>query len=97
MNKSEVGELNTHNEDFTVSDPIEDRIASGFDWPSLGLVPDVWLTATDALIKVGVRDPTKGQTISAARALRKLNGGERRKTNGRVLFLAPEDLSEFEG
>jgi len=97
LNMQEMGELNTHNEEFTVVDPIEERVAAAFNWSELGLGSDLWVTATDALMKIGVRDPSKGQTITAGRALKKLNGGQRKKTNGRVVFLVPADEPEFSG
>jgi putative DNA primase/helicase len=97
LNMQEMGELNVHNEEFTVVDPIEERVAAAFNWSELGLGNDLWVTATDALLKIGVRDPTKGQTITAGRALKKLNGGQRKKTNGRVVFLVPADEPEFSG
>ena len=97
LNMQEMGELNEHNEEFTVSDPIEERLATAFEWSELGLGGDLWVTATDALIRIGVRDPSKGQTITAGRALKKLNGGQRRKTNGRVVFAVPVGEPEFAG
>jgi putative DNA primase/helicase len=97
LNMREMGELNIHNEEFTVVDPIEERLAAAFNWSELGLGNDLWVTATDALMKIGVRDPSKGQTITAGRALKKLNGGQRKKTNGRVVFLVPADEPEFTG
>jgi putative DNA primase/helicase len=97
LNMQEMGELNIHNEEFTVVDPIEERLAAAFNWSEFGLGNDLWVTATDALMKIGVRDPSKGQTIAAGRALKKLNGGQRKKTNGRVVFLVPADEPEFTG
>ena len=97
LNMQEMGELNIHNEEFTVVDPIEERLAAAFNWSEFGLGNDLWVTATDALMKIGVRDPSKGQTITAGRALKKLNGGQRKKTNGRVVFLVPADEPEFSG
>jgi putative DNA primase/helicase len=97
LNMQEMGELNIHNEEFTVVDPIEERLAAAFNWSELGLGNDLWVTATDSLMKIGVRDPTKGQTITAGRVLKKLNGGQRKKTNGRVVFLVPADEPEFTG
>jgi putative DNA primase/helicase len=92
LTKQEAAELGAHNEDFTASDPIEERISAGFDWSDLGLGEEVWVTATDVLMRIGVKDPSKGQTIAAGRALKKLNGGSRKKTNGKVVFLVPADL-----
>ena len=97
LNMQEMGELNIHNEEFTVVDPIEERLAAAFNWLEFGLGNDLWVTATDSLMKIGVRDPSKGQTITAGRVLKKLNGGQRKKTNGRVVFLVPADEPEFTG
>ena len=97
LNMREMGELNEHNEEFTVSDPIEERLASAFEWSELGLGGDLWVTASDALTRIGVRDPSKWQTIAAGRALKKLNSGQRRKTNGRVVFAVPVGEPEFAG
>jgi len=97
LSKDEVEELSKHNEEFTVTDPIEERIAAGFDWSLLGLSGESWVAATDVLMKFGGREPSKGQTIAAGRALRRLNGGQRRKSNGRALFLVPVEESEFLG
>ena len=97
LSMQEMGELNAHNEDFTVVDPIEERLAAAFNWSEFGLGNDLWVTATDSLMKIGVRDPSKGQTITAGRVLKKLNGGQRKKTNGRVVFLVPADEPEFSG
>ena len=97
LNMQEMAELNVHNEEFTVVDPIEERLAAAFNWSEFGLGNDLWVTATDSLMKIGVRDPSKGQTITAGRVLKKLNGGQRKKTNGRVVFLVPADEPEFTG
>ena len=97
LNMQEMSELNAHNEDFTVVDPIEERLASAFEWAELGLGGDLWITATDALLKIGVRDPSRGQATAAGRALKKLNGGQRKKTNGRIVFAVPVGEPEFAG
>jgi len=97
LNMQEMAELNIHNEEFMVVDPIEERLAAAFNWSELGLGNELWVTATDSLMKIGVRDPSKGQTITAGRVLKKLNGGQRKKTNGRVVFLVPADEPEFSG
>ena len=96
LSQDEVAELNEHNEDFTAVDPVEERIASGFAWgPPVGSWE--WVTATDALTRIGVKDPGKSATIIAGRVLRKLNGGQRRKSNGKVVFAVPAENSDFLG
>jgi putative DNA primase/helicase len=92
-----MGELNIHNEEFTVVDPIEERLAAAFEWSEFAPLTGSWVTATEALIRIGVRDPSKGQATAAGRALKKLNGGQRKKTNGRVVFLVPADEPKFSG
>ena len=94
LSMEEAAELNAHNEDFTVTDPIEERIAAGFPW---GKEDWEWVTSTEVLTKIGTREPNKLQTIAAAKALKKLNGGQRRKSNGKVLFAVPKGDSEFLG
>jgi len=96
LSRGEVGELNERNEEFTVADPNEERLATGLDWDSDEKGWD-WVTATQALQRVGVRDPVRAQTIVAGRVLKRLTAGRRRKSNGRTLFLVPGAVSEFLG
>jgi hypothetical protein len=96
LSMDEAGALGEHNSDFTVTDPIDERIAAGFAWDGLAVCCE-WATSTDVLMRVGIKDPTKAQTISAARVLPKLNGGQRRKSNGRVLFAIPGAGTDFLG
>ncbi len=94
LSMAEAGALGEHNEDFTVTDPIDERVAAGFAWTGLEACCE-WATSTDVLMRVGIKDPTKAQTISAARVLRRLNGGQRKKSNGRVLFAIPGAGTDF--
>ena len=94
LSQSEMAELAIHNEDFTVADPVEERLAMYFDWSS-DQTKWEWITATETLMRAGIREPTKSETISAGRALSKLNGGKRRRSNGRTLHSVPN--KEFLG
>ena len=89
-----MAELAIHNEDFTVVDPIEERLASYFDWSS-DQTKWEWMTATETLMRAGILQPTKSETISAGRALSKLNTNRRRRSNGRALHAVPN--KEFLG
>lgn len=94
LSMDEVAELNTHNEQFTIIDPLEERISGAFDWgPHVTMWS--WMTVTDVLMRIGIREPTKGQTISASAIIRKMNGGKRRKSNGASLVAVPDELNEF--
>jgi putative DNA primase/helicase len=94
LSMDEVSELNTHNEQFTIIDPLGERIAASFDWK-----PDVvmweWLTVTEILMRIGIKEPTKGQTITGSAIIRKLNGNRRRKSNGASLVAVPDMLNDF--
>lgn len=95
LNAAELDLLNAHNKDFEVTDPVEERIATYFDWDNVAGWS--WATATQVLMMLGVKEPKKHDTIAAGIALRKLNGGQRRKSNGKVLFAIPAQISEFLG
>jgi putative DNA primase/helicase len=96
LSMEENGVLGDHNEGFTPADPIDERIGAAWAWGDVVVDWD-WVTATDVLMKIGVKDPSKYQTIAASRALKKLNGGQRKKSNGRVLFAIPSASIDFLG
>ena len=96
LSMAETGVLGEHNEDFTAVDPIDERIGAAWAWGD-DVVDWDWVTSTDVLIKIGIKDPGKHQTIAAARALKRLNGGQRKKSNGRVLFAIPSAANDFLG
>jgi len=94
LSMDEAGDLGQHNDRFTAVDPVEERLVGGFGWGPHVAVWD-WITATEALIRIGIKDPTKPQTITASRVLQRLNGGNRKKSNGRVLFSVPNSANDF--
>ena len=94
LSMDEVSELNTHNEQFTIIDPLGERIASSFGWGPHVVMWD-WMTVTDVLMKIGIREPTKGQTIAGSAIIRKLNGNKKRKSNGASLVAVPDELNDF--
>lgn len=96
LNQAETGALNDHNDDFMVTDPVDERIADSFGWGADVVLWD-WATATEVLIRVGIKDPGKHQTITAARVLKRLNGNQRKKSNGKVLFAIPSANNDFLG
>lgn len=94
LTMAETGQLNEHNDDYTVADPIDERIGAAWAWGD-SVVDWDWATATDVLMKIGIKDPSKHQTITASRVLKRLNGGQRKKSNGRVLFAIPGAANDF--
>lgn len=85
----EMDRLNGHNEDFTVSDPITERLQSRLDWnahPTMWR----WRSATDVLVEVGMDRPNQSDVTKAATVIRQLNNNQaRRSTQGRQLFVPP--------
>lgn len=91
LDRHEVEMLNETNLEFTAIDPIEERLCTSFEWPDSPTQdqPWEWVTASEAVIRVGVANPTKAQTIIASRVLRRLNGDQRRKSNSKIVFAVP--------
>ena len=88
LTPDEMGQLNNHNEDFTASDPIVEVVQTTFDWECKESNWR-WVTATDAVRECGYERPTKADVNYAAAAIRKLNGGQSRRTNKGTLLLVP--------
>lgn len=88
LTQDEVEQLNDHNEDFTTVDPIEERLQTGLRWQDPQSTWE-WITATDALISVGMDRPNKNDTTTAAAMIRKLNGGQQKRTKTAKLLLVP--------
>lgn len=93
LTPEEMAELNDHNENYTAVDPIEDRIMTRLNWEAQR-IEWRWATATDILIEIGVDRPTRGDTTTCALKMRKLNGGEGRKSNGKTLLLCPPTVAQ---
>lgn len=84
----EMDALNHHNEGFSVTDPIDDRIVSRLAWSS---DRSLWAykTITDVLISVGIDRPTQGDATKAGNIISKLNGGMKKRTGSSRLVLVP--------
>lgn len=84
----EMDRLNTHNTDFEVRDPIEDRLMSKLDWQSPMHFWE-WQTVTDVLMSVGIDKPEKAHMNTAGHIIRRLNNGMGKKTSGVRRVLVP--------
>jgi len=86
---AEMDRLNGHNEEFTVSDPITERLQSRLEWdahPSFWR----WRSATDVLVEVGMDRPTQSDVTKAATLIRLLNDNQAKRTShGRQLLVPP--------
>jgi putative DNA primase/helicase len=89
LTPDELDMLNTHNEEFTVIDPIEDLITRNLRWND----PDHqwrWTTATDILVTLGRQNCSKAEVTKAGIILRKLNGDRSKRTGNARLLLVPD-------
>lgn len=85
----EMAMLNNSNDDFTVIDPVQDRINTKLDWAA-DTTRWQWKSATDILMDVGIEKPTQSDATRAAAFIRQKNGNQGRRTaNGRVLLAPP--------
>jgi putative DNA primase/helicase len=80
--------LNESNQNFTATDPIEERISRAFNWKTVAEWE--WKTATEILVSLGLSNPNKGQAITAGRVVRSLNGDRYRKSDGSRLLAVPK-------
>jgi putative DNA primase/helicase len=89
----EMARLNDHNEDFTVSDPVQERLATRLSWDS---DPQYWTwrSATDILIECGMDRPSAADVNKAASFIRSKNGNQSKRTGSARLLLAPRLLTE---
>lgn len=88
LTADEMNQLNSHNEDFTASDPIDELMQQSFDWSTK---QDYWrwITATAAVRECGYERPSKADCNTAAAAIRKLNGNNVKRTSAAKMMLVP--------
>jgi hypothetical protein len=91
LTPEEMARLNDANESFAEVNPIEEMLRSKFDWSEW--IRPIRMTATEALIAIGYDKPNRQQTRDAGVILRKLTGGEPRKSNGREVYELPRRVS----
>lgn len=88
--------INANNTEYMASDPIEERILSGYDWSQVA-ASNRWLTSTEVLRELGVDRPTKAETTTAGNLIRDLNGGmAKRGGGGRRVMLVPSRVKRSE-
>lgn len=70
LTPDELELLNEHNEEYTVSDPTEDKIATQLDWDAVPAAWE-WLTPTQICERIGIDRATQSDTIKIGIILNK--------------------------
>jgi putative DNA primase/helicase len=90
LQPEEMARLNEHNEDFTVSDPVHERLQTRLDWAADKSHWE-WRSATDTLIECGIERPNQSDVTKAAHYILENNGKHTKRTSkGRMLFIPPK-------
>lgn len=90
LTSDELDRLNRMNVEHQEVSPIEELVLSRFDWESAAR--PTAMTATDVLIAIGYDRPNAKQVREAGTILRKICGGEPRKSGSRRVFDMPQML-----
>lgn len=93
--QDEFQALNQLNADHENVDPVEETIQTHFNWGSE--VGTDWrdMTASEVLMAIGYDKPNKAQATHASKVLKKLTGGEPRKTNAGRFFKMPPRINRL--
>jgi putative DNA primase/helicase len=90
----EMAALNDHNKDHEVLDPIRERLLTRLDWQSPSATNEWrWMTATDIMLDVGFDRPTRADVTHCGQLVQEMNGGRRKKSNGKSLSYVPPKIS----
>lgn len=89
LNGEEFKTLTVHNQDFEASDNIADIVDTILDWDCKSGWR--WTTATEILMKAGIKNPSRSDVSRAGRIIRDRNDGKARRGSGgsRLLWAPP--------
>ncbi len=94
LDHTQMGELNTHNQEFTAVDPIVEKVQTKLNW-SADKARWSYKTSTEVAEMVGVTFPSKGDIVRIALHLKSVQGVQYRRSNGVTARLVPPAVSEF--
>ena len=94
LDRDQMGELNTHNQEFTAVDPIVEKVQTKLNW-SADKARWSYKTSTEVAEMVGVNFPTKGDIVRIGVHLKTVQGVHYRRSNGVTTRLVPPAVSEF--
>jgi len=86
LTNEEARMLESSNENFAVASSIAEMVTTHLDWEN----PDrQWLSASDVLRWLEIKNPSKWDASEAGRTIVSLNGGMKKKSNGIRKLLVP--------
>ncbi|MNK29187.1 hypothetical protein D3C87_475780 [compost metagenome] len=91
LDRDEEAVLEQTNTDHTEPNPIEELLMARYQWDKPGTRA---LSASEVLIELRYDKPTNKQAKDAGAILRKLTGGEPKKSNGRQVFMMPPRIAQ---
>lgn len=94
LDRDQMGELNTHNQEFTAVDPIVEKVVTKLDW-SADKARWSYKTSTEVAEMVGVTFPSKGDIVRIGVHLKSVQGVKYRRSNGVTTRLVPPAVSDF--
>jgi putative DNA primase/helicase len=87
LTREEHDALNSLNAEHENIDPVTEMISSAFKWDEA--LRTQRMTASDVLIAIGFDKPTKQQATHASKVLKKLTGGDPKKSGSSRFFEMP--------
>lgn len=97
LSPEEMAALNEHNIQFTASSPIAELVTTRLDWENFTLDNCRWMTASDVLRWLDVKNPSRFDSTEAGRQISKLNGKAKRKSHGNLLSAVPPRRKMVDG
>jgi hypothetical protein len=94
LDRDQMGELNTHNQEFTAVDPIVEKVVTKLDW-SADKARWSYKTSTEVAEMVGVTFPSKSDIVRIGMHLKSVQGVKYRRSNGVTTRLVPPAVSDF--
>ena len=88
LQPDEMDRLNKSNEEFTVVDPIHERLLTRLNWLA-SEAEWTWKTATDVLQEIGMENLDGSKATKAAMFIRQKNGGKSKRSNGATKLFVP--------
>jgi len=89
LTPEELRELNESNEDFQAPDPIEEALASTFDFDRPIEHHQREMTSTEILMEIGYDKPTRGQAMKVTSVLKGSFGKTAKRTKAKRFFNMP--------